>query len=276
MKAIIAISDLHIGSTVGLCPTSVRVVDGGTYSPNPFQKTLYKYWCNFWKVYVPQTIEGATKVILVVNGDIIDNVHHFTVNILSNSIQVQEAAAIKTLKKIRELCPIKIDEIYFVAGTEAHSGAAAECERRIAIALDGLPDTSGDVLPFQRWMDVNGTKFHFAHTISTTSSAAYESSAPMRELVASMVEATQWGRQMPDVLVRSHRHRFIEVPIPTTKGRIRVVVTPGWQLRTPFVEKIDRMRMPHIGGVVFLVEKDKVCQVKEKMYPLPEPKATKI
>ena len=276
MKAVVAISDLHIGSTVGLCPPRVTVVDRGTYLPNPFQRAVYRYWCNFWGKYVPQTVQGAEKVILVINGDVIDNIHHQTVNLLSNSIQVQEAAAIKIIEKICDLCPVKIDEIYFVAGTEAHSGLAAESERRIADKVGGLPDASGELLPFQRWMDVNGTTFHFAHSISTTSSAAYESSAPMRELVASMVEATQWGRPMPDVLVRSHRHRFIEVPIPTVKGRIRVVVTPGWQLRTPFVERIDRMRMPHIGGVVFLVEKDKQCQVKEKMYPLPEPKPTKI
>jgi hypothetical protein len=274
LKAVIAISDLHVGSTVGLCPPKVTVIDQGTYLPNQFQKTLYKYWCNFWKEYVPKLTEGAEKTILVVNGDVIDNVHHNTVNILSNSIQVQ--AAILVLKDIYRLCPVPINELYFVAGTEAHSGFAAESERRIADKAGGLPDESGDIMPFQRWMDVNGTIFHFAHTIGVTSSAAYESSAPMRELVASMVEATQWDRPMPDVLVRSHRHRFIEVPLPTTRGRIRAVITPGWQLKTPFTERIDRMRMPHIGGVVFLVEKDKSCQVKEKMYPLPEPKPTKI
>ena len=128
MKAVIAISDMHIGSTVGLCPPRVTVVGRGTYLPNQFQKTLYKYWCKFWKEYVPQTTKGADKIILVINGDIIDNIHHQTVNILSNSIEVQEAAAVAVLRKIPVLCPTKIDEIYFVAGTEAHSGAAAESE----------------------------------------------------------------------------------------------------------------------------------------------------
>ena len=276
MKAVIAISDMHIGSTVGLCPPQVTVVNRGTYLPNAFQTTVYNYWRDFWKKYVPATVKGAKKVVLVINGDIIDNVHHNAVNILSSAIDVQEEAAKSVLREMLDMCPVKIDDIYFVAGTEAHSGQSAECERRIATAVGAVPDDTGEIVPYQRWLDVDGTIFHFAHSISTTSSAAYESSAPMRELVASMVEATQWGRPMPDVLVRSHRHRFIEVPIPTATGRIRVVVTPGWQLRTPFVERIDRMRMPHIGGVVFTVEKGKICQVKEKMYPLPEPTPTKI
>jgi hypothetical protein len=276
MKAVIAISDLHIGSTVGLCPPEVMVVDRGTYLPNVFQRAVYAYWCNFWQEFVPKAVKGSKKTVLVINGDIIDNIHHDVVNILSSSVQVQEEAAWRLLNGIRRLCPARIHEIYFVAGTEAHSGPGAQSERRLAGQMNAIPDDSGELTPFQRWLDVDGTIFHFAHTIGTTSSAAYESSAPMRELVASMVEATQWNRPMPDVLVRSHRHRFIEVPIPTATGRIRVVITPGWQLRTPFVERVDRMRMPHIGGVVFTVEKEKVCLVKEKMYPLPEPKPTVI
>lgn len=276
MKAIIAVSDLHIGSTVGLCLPEMQVVDGGTYAANPFQLTLYKNWLNFWGEYVPAFTRRARKRVLVINGDVIDGVHHNTVNILSNSLEVQEAAAIRVIKDIRRICPVKIDELHFVAGTEAHAGQAGECERRIAKETGGAPDGGGEYAPFQRWMEVDGTLFQFAHAIGTTSSAAYESSAPMRELVSSLVEAAQWGRPLPDVLVRSHRHRFIEVPIPTERGRIRLVVTPGWQLRTPFVERVDRMRMPHIGGVVFQVEGEKVCQVREKLYLLPEPEAIRI
>jgi hypothetical protein len=276
MKSIIVISDLHVGSTVGLCPPQVSVVDRGTYECNKFQEALYHYWQDFWKIFVPRAVKGSKKVVLIINGDVIDNVHHETVNILSNSIEVQESAAVSILNGIRSLCPVKIHEIYMVAGTEAHAGRAAESERRIAKAIGAIPDETGEHTPYQRWLDVDGTIVHFAHTIGTTSSAAYESSAPMRELVASMVEAAQWGRPMPDILVRSHRHRFIEVPIPTEGGRIRVVVTPGWQLRTPFVERVDRMRMPHIGGVVFQLGEEHSCQVKEKLYPLPDPKPVQI
>ena len=276
MKSIIVISDLHVGSTVGLCPPKVSVVDRGSYECNKFQATLYHYWEDFWKNFVPKMTKGSRKVVLVINGDVIDNVHHNTVNILSNSIEVQESAGVTILKGIRKLCPAKIHEIYMQAGTEAHAGSAGESERRIAKAIGALPDETGEYIPYQRWLDVDGTIIHFAHTIGTTSSAAYESSAPMRELVASMVEAAQWGRPMPDILVRSHRHRFIEVPIPTENGRIRVVVTPGWQLRTPFVERVDRMRMPHIGGVVFQLGEEHSCQVREKLYPLPDPKPVKI
>jgi len=35
------------------------------------------------------------------------------------------------------------------------------------------------------------------------------------------------------------------------------------------------MRMPHIGGVIFTVE-DGICNIHEKIYPLPGPAIRKI
>lgn len=270
MKAVVTISDLHVGSTMGICPPSVQTKDNGTYTGNEFQQTLYKYWVHFWSEFVPAMTKGAKKRVLVINGDIIDGIHHNTVNILSNSWAVQEQAAIEHLLAIRKLCPVKINEIYVVKGTEVHTGPAGESEDRIARAIGAVPNEIGDYADYQWRLDVDGVLFQFAHHIGVTSSAAYESSAPMRELVAAMIEASQWGLKLPNVLVRSHRHRFIEVPIVNDCGRIRAVITPSWQLRTPHVEKIDRMRMPHIGGIVFRVDGGKV-ETCEKLYKLPQP-----
>jgi len=275
LKAIITVSDLHVGSTAGLCPSAVEVKDSGTYQPNKYQRSLYKFWRHFWRVYVPEATAGAEKRILVFNGDILDGIHHQTVNILSNSWAVQERAAIQLLRELPDLCPVKIDEIYVVKGTEVHVGPDGESEERIAQAIGATPNELGEYAAYQWWLDVDGVQFQFAHHIGVTSSAAYESSAPMREMVAGLVEASQWKQPMPDVIVRSHRHRFIPVSIPSSRGRIHSIITPAWQLRTPHVERIDRMRMPHIGGVVFQVEGGR-CQVLEKLYPLPGPKPTRI
>lgn len=271
MKAIIAISDTHIGSTVGLCPPNgIALPDGGHYEPNIFQDTLFRYWTDFWKNFVPKHIKGAKEVVIVLNGDLIDGNHHGTINIATSSTDKQREAAIDMFLPLK-----KFGKIFITRGTEAHSGIGSEAEEAIAKRLGCKENEIGEYAQWQHWIDVDGVVFQFAHHIGVTSSAAYESSAPMREMVAGLVEAAQWDRSLPDVFVRSHRHRFIPVSIPSIKGRIHSVITPGWQLRTPFVERIDRMRMPHIGGVVFIVE-NKRCQIEEKIYPLPEPKQTKV
>lgn len=275
MKAIISISDLHVGSTVGLCTPGVIVVDGGKYEPNMFQKTLYNYWVHFWSEYVPAMTRGAERVVLEINGDVIDGVHHEIVSLISTSLYAQEQAACELLEGIKKLCPVKIDDIFFTVGTEVHVGKSGECEKRISKQLNAHQNEVGEHLNYQWELDVDNCVFNFAHHIGVTSSAAYESSAPMREMVAGLIESAQWGRRLPNVFVRSHRHRYIPVAIPSKDGAIQCVITPCWQLRTPNVERIDRMRKPHIGGVVFRVE-DGICQTNAKLYPLPDPDPVKI
>lgn len=275
MKAIITISDLHVGSTVGICPERVTTVDQGTYLPNKYQRTLLKYWRHFWSVFVPAETQGAEKVVLVVNGDVMDGVHHDSVNLISNSWAIQESAAVRMLRTIREVCPIEIQATYVVKGTPVHVGPNGESEERIAREIGAVENDLGEYASFQWWLTADEVPFQFAHHIGVTSSAAYESSAPMREMVAALVEASQWKQTLPLMIVRSHRHRFIPVSIPSIHGRIQSVITPGWQMRTPYVERIDRMRMPHIGGMVFRVEGER-CEIREKLYPLPGPKPTEI
>ena len=263
MKAIVCIADTHIGSMTGLCPADGINLDGGaTFAPNPFVKEMWRVWLHFWGKYVPEVTRGASQVIVVHNGDIIDGNHHNAVDFISN-VNDQESAAIQLFRPVAKRWPL-----YIIRGTEVHCDKSNQSTERIAAALGAVRDeTINSASWLQLWLQVEGVVLQFAHHIGVTSSAAYESSAPMRELVAGLVESTQWGAPMPDVVVRSHRHRYIKVEIPSHKGSIQATITPAWQLRTPFVERIDRMRMPHIGGLVMLCEDGK-CQINHIIYPV--------
>jgi len=270
LKTITIISDTHFGSSVGLASGDIALPDGGSYKPSRHQKELSRAFRRFFD-YSAQVSDGADRRVLIINGDIVDGNHHNTVALSTNNIEVQESDAIKLLEPIART----FDLVYVVRGTEAHTQPGAQSDERIARALGAVRDDNGQYSRWQLWLDVDGVVFNIAHHISTTSSAAYESSAVMREMAAALLEAGQWGQKLPDVLIRSHRHRFIEVGVPSIHGRIQAAVTPGWQLKTPFVERIDRMRMPHIGGIVCKVE-DKRCQILEKIYPIRNGKAEKI
>lgn len=253
----------------------MRTVDGGIYSPNKFQQTLAKYWYNFWYEWLPSETRESQNISVVLNGDIIDGVHHNTVNIVTNSVQVQEQMAIDLLSETFKNVPFKIDRVYFVKGTEAHVSANGQAEERIARAIGAEKNENDEYASYQWFLDVDGITMNFAHHISSSSSSAYETSAPMRELINGLIEASQWGQPMPRIIVRSHRHRFVPVEIPSIYGPLRCVVTPAWQLKTPYVEKVDRMRMPHIGGIILKCE-DKTCEISDKLYPLPGPKVTRV
>jgi len=269
----VVISDPHVGSYAGLCPPSgIRLDGGGIYKPNKFQLGTYRLWLHFWEKFVPSLAPHGRKLkFIVINGDALEGLHHNRTGIVATTWEDMVKAAAQILQPLTQMTK----NLFIIRGTEAHSAPMAEAEENLAQKLGAIQNEVGDWSHWQLWLEAEGVQFQFAHHIGVTSSAAYETSAPMRELVAGLVESAQWGRPMPKIIVRSHRHRYTRVPLPTADGDIELVVTPGWQLRTPHVERIDRMRMPHIGGVAFIMENGE-CEVKRKVYPLPDPKIIKL
>jgi len=52
--------------------------------------------------------------------------------------------------------------------------------------------------------------------------------------------------------VRSHRHRLFHTGSPTANGTGLSVVTPCWQLKTPYSYRLAgaRLSQPQIGGIL--------------------------
>ena len=272
MDAIAVVSDTHVGSHFGLCPPEGLRLDTGKYeSQNKFQETTWRFWMDCWNEWLPSQTRKVKRRILVHNGDIIEGDHHNQVSAVSN-LTDQSKNAVSILKPVVEM----FDKFYSIRGTEVHGGIGEQQTELIAQALGAEKESeTGNYSRQELWLEVGGVITQFAHHIGMTSSAAYETSAPMRELVATLLEAAQWGRPLPHIVFRSHRHRYTRVPIPTEKGDIELVVTPCWQLKTPHVWRVDRMRMPHIGIVLALIE-DETWQIKRKLYKLPQPEIVKI
>jgi hypothetical protein len=99
-------------------------------------------------------------------------------------------------------------------------------------------------------LNMQGDLVHCAHHIGTTSSSAHETSAINAELSALFTESGRWGHQIPNVIVRSHRHRCAQISLPGSRGDAIAFVTAGWQLKSPFAYKVagGRTTTPQIGG----------------------------
>jgi hypothetical protein len=245
MNHIIVISDIHAGSSVGLSPPETSLDDGGLYRFSEFQKYLYGWWREFWDEWVP-AVTGKEPYAVVVNGDAIEGVPHGTTTVFSSNLEDQKRAAELLLRPIHE----KAGKFYMVRGTQAHGGKASVAEEELAHTLNAcrVGNSKTYSVP-DLWIQSGRCLIHFAHHVGVTSSSAYETSAVCRELCAAFTEAGQWREQSPDMIVRSHRHRFCAVTIPTKDGEAKAVITPGWQLKTPFVYQKDSMRFPQIGGI---------------------------
>jgi len=242
--------------------------EGGWFRPSSLQSTLAVWWNTFWREWVPEVCRREPFAVCV-NGDTVDGHHHNAVTQWTHNLQTQRAAAREILAPIVELCE---GRFYMIRGTEAHVGPSGQEEEELARSLGAIPDEVGRFARYELWVRVGHGMVHLTHHIGTTGSMHYESTAPMRELAEAYVEAGRWGDETPDVVVRSHRHRNVEVRVQTHKGFATCCTTPGWQLKTPFAYRIAgaRQAMPQIGGTLVRCG-DEDIYTRHKVWSLKRP-----
>ncbi len=249
---LVVVSDLHSGCKLGLCPPEPQQLDGGgTYNSSKFQKKMWAFWREYWDQWVPTVTRGEPYDI-VVNGDVIDGVHHHSTTQISHNIQDQLLIAERCLSNEIAKCKALGGKYYHVRGTEAHVGQSGIYEEQLARMLGAEPNDDGQYARFDLWKRVGNALCHLLHHVGTTGSAAHESSAVNAELTAEYVEAARWKREAPQYIVRSHRHRSIAVDLNCADGYAAAIVTPAWQGRTPFAYKIPgaRLQEPQVGGII--------------------------
>lgn len=250
-RNLVVVSDTHCGCRLGLLhPDGIRVDSGGFYQPSEVQLKMWSLWREFFDEWVPEVTRGE-PYDLVHNGDAIDGSHHQGTTQISHNLQDQHRIAFDVMQPEVEKCKALGGTYYHIRGTEAHVGKSGENEERLAAALGAKPNELGQFARYDLWKRVGNCLVHLLHHIGTTGSAAHEASAVNAELTAEYVEAARWHREPPDFIVRSHRHRSIAVDLNSAKGYAAAIVTPAWQLKTPYVWKIPGARIsePQLGGI---------------------------
>lgn len=265
LRNLVIISDTHCGCRLGLCPPDgVPLDDGGVYKPSKLQRKLWAFWEEFWEEFVPEATRNEPFGV-VHNGDAIDGVHHRATTQVSNNLGDQTEIALQVLRPVVEKCE---GRYWHIRGTEAHVGSSAREEENLARHLGAVPNSDGQHARYDLWKMIAGKKLiHCLHHIGTTGSQAYEATAVHKEMVEEYVEAARWGRRPPDVICRSHRHRYLMTDIATQPpgeksetAHSMAVVTPCWQGKTPFVWKIPggRLSTPQFGGIVIRYAHDEL------------------
>lgn len=265
---LVCVSDTHVGCMLGLMgPTGAVTDEGNRVMPSRLQQKVWEWWTEFWDVAVPEMTTGEPYMVCHL-GDAIDGSHHGSVHQWTHNLGTQSRYAEELLAPIVKRCG---GRYYHLRGTEAHVSASSAEDERLAKNLGAIPNAEGQHARYELWKKVGPAVVHLAHHIGTAGSQAYESSAVMRELAESYIEASKWGQQPPDCIVRGHRHRYIKISIPTSRVEGQAVVTPGWQLRTPFAYRVagGRMSAPQFGGVVLhWSERHRELFVRSKVWSL--------
>ena len=193
------LSDLHIGSTVGLWPDKFTSNEGMQLGQNKFQAWLWKCWLDMLK-WSEVVIDGQ-PFELVLNGDLVEGIHHRTLQVVSPDVGDQTAAVMDVLSPLVG----RSTRTHVIKGTEAHT---RNDEVRLGRALDASVDP---VTGQHAWdtldLEVNGCLFNFAHHISATVRSYLEASAHSIGLGALTHSRARAGKPVPKVMCRAHRHR---------------------------------------------------------------------
>jgi hypothetical protein len=266
-------SDHHCGSTVALCPPTIKLDDGGTYSASKAQTWLWQDWNEYWDRVRLRVRQLHADLITVFNGDTTDGDHHGTSQIISSNSTAQADVVNACMEKVIKSKP---DKMYFVRGTEAHVGKSAAYEERIADGLmkDGRPVEGDPETGTASWwhlkLMVNDVKLDFAHhgrmgqrpwTIPNVSN-----------LLAFQIytEHVTRKRRHPDLAIRSHLHQMHDTydAFPT-----RLIQTPAWQLKTAYVHKVAPESLATIGGIIITISPDGKLDVEKVTF---EPAETTV
>jgi hypothetical protein len=257
---ILVISDLHVGSTVGLWPGEHPIEGGGIYRANKYQQWLLACWQDL--IERVQRIKPST---IVINGDIIQGANFKDGQLITSQISKQVEAAEVLLRPLLD----KRRRLFVIRGTEWHEGKSSDHIEGLAKVLGAVPDP--DTGQYSRWelyLKSGEEVVHFAHHVGCSSVPWYEATVPLRDTLLQLSELWRfYGADAPNLrmVVRSHRHRMINVKAPPD---IQVVVTPAWQLKTAFAHKKATSMVPQIGFV--LIERNRLGKLAAdgEVYPL--------
>jgi len=260
---IVVVSDLHVNSTVGLFPPNFVRDDGASVSQNKFQAWLWRCWTDFC-----QHAHQFNKFVPVINGDAIQGIHPSRdIQIVLPSDTDMLRAAVAVIQPLIQ----GAQAVYLVRGTEWHDGTGGKDSEKLAQMLGAYVDPN--IQQHSHWtlnLELSGKRFAFAHHTAVTT--VYHGTPPAREWREAKEQQVDDGVPVPDVIVRSHVHRWGFFPDST--GRL-YFTTPGWQLKNAFGFKKRPLYLPSIGGLILWVENG-IVQFQKHLYQIPQSQSIRI
>lgn len=264
IRKVVVASDFHIGSTKGLLHPGFVTVEGNGIKLNAMQEWLWLCWEKA-VAFIDREVAGEPYAV-VLNGDLIEGIHHGTKEIWSPLVDDQ----IKAAKEILAPFVSTASANFVIKGTECHTSAS---ENGLGVALGSVKDEQTGNHAFDRLvLELNGIRHVFRHHIGTSVRRGLAGTQLSANLAEEQVEAANNGEKIPRVVVCSHRHKF--GLYQDTNGLL--VVTPPFQGLTRFGHKVVSQARTNPGIIVLSYENKEFGQlpdVIEKTFKCPEAQA---
>lgn len=261
MRTIVAVpSDTHSFSTLGLMmPKQVQLDDGGFYNPSVGQKeVLWKMWEEAWERV--RELRKRSRLIVIHNGDAVEGTHDKVLNVVSRRREEQERSHIEVMDwALRKAKFGKDDKLFYLRGTQWHTGRGAESDERIAEDLGATPEREGRYSHYHLRLKVNEFLIDVAHHGPGPGSRAWTKENSLYHTIKSVYfNSLEEGMEIPRAWIRGHYHQFIDPPSYTgNHGTITGFLAPAFQLITPFGIKVSKgLKLASIGMLILIIDNE--------------------
>ena len=233
-RFLLVISDTHCGSDVGLAPVEFKTGKGNiiSHGSNALQAWL---WATYQRCLADAyEIIGKNKFNLLINGDVIEGIHHRSPEVISTYWEEHLAIAEECLAPVAK----KANETYVVKGTECHT---LELENTLADRLGAVEGVAKE-----KWLfEMCGNLIDATHHISATGRSYLEGSALSIFMGNARQSYARAGHRVPEIFIRAHRH----TPGYFTDGRGCISVTGAFQGLTRYAHKVvpDAISCPSVS-----------------------------
>lgn len=273
-KLVIATADMHVNSTLGLCPPQgVQLDDGGYYKPGTHQLWSWEKWEEFHRDMGGIAQREDAEIIYVVVGDAVDGNHHQTTQIISGNMEVQGYLAEQVFDVPLSLKPSRL---YFVRGTETHTGPSGSSEEALAKHLKAVRDV--DTQNWSVWhkrFDVHGKLFEFQHHMRIGTRPQTRRSILTYLAFQIWTESLAAGERVPDFVIGGDKHIHGQSGCDDLCP-VNAIVVPPWQFKTGFGHKVAAFNQLYMGGVGVMVWPDGETRTHFKSYHPPLPAIERI
>lgn len=241
----------HPNSMVGLChPDGVDRDPGGHYSPSKAQLWLWDKWDDLWTRAAQKAREFKADLWWWHLGDGVDDNDHGKHGLVT--LKKDEIVTIGAAVKQRGRDVVK--RMFYVRGTPAHVGAAAELEELCARELKPRPEKDRVTNRYTKWAwkcEVRGVKMLFKHRPISTSTRFHTRGGGANRTAAELVgESEDLGHTLPDVAYYGHFHHQED---SGSNFRVHVLFTPPFCLHGTYEATRGFSAQP-IGARLFVCD----------------------
>ena len=256
------ISDLHCGSPMGLMPPKQWQLRGANVSPNKLQRLT-------WRVFAKHTtgigaIRDGKRLIVVLNGDMVEGDHHQNKQIVTTYNHEQEAIAIETLDRGLSNMGFDADSgdlLYMVRGTNSHVGESEERIARDLGAAPYIPDSNeetgdGKYCHPALKLNVSGVRVWATHKIANAGRGANRGNALRNRLRDNYFDALREGIVPPDYLVSAHFHQRLHSPYAYGDYRADGFILPPYKGKDDYTFGISPFGLGDLGLLYIIIGAD--------------------